>query len=37
MPEGPEVKNLTLWLNKKFKYKKILNIKINSGKYKKNQ
>lgn len=35
MPEGPEVKNLTLWLNKKFKYKKILNIKINSGKYKK--
>jgi DNA-formamidopyrimidine glycosylase len=36
MPEGPEVKNLTLWLNKKFRYKKILNIKINSGKYKKN-
>lgn len=35
MPEGPEVKNLTLWLNKNFKYKKILNIKINSGKYKK--
>lgn len=36
MPEGPEVKNLVIWLNKNFKYKKILNIKINSGKYKKN-
>lgn len=36
MPEGPEVKNLTIWLNKKFKYKKILDIKIHSGKYKKN-
>ena len=35
MPEGPEVKNLTNWLNKNFKYKKILNIKIYSGKYKK--
>lgn len=36
MPEGPEVKNLVNWLNKKFKNKKILNIIIQSGKYKKN-
>ena len=36
MPEGPEVKNLVKWLNKNFKYKKILNIKIKSGKYLKN-
>jgi formamidopyrimidine-DNA glycosylase len=33
MPEGPEVKNLTLWLNKDFKNKKLLNIIILKGKY----
>ena len=36
MPEGPEVKNLVNWLNKKFRNKKIFDINIKSGKYKKN-
>jgi formamidopyrimidine-DNA glycosylase len=35
MPEGPEVKKLTIMLNKDFKNKKLLDIKILKGKYKK--
>ena len=35
MPEGPEVKNLVKWLNKDLKNKKLINIKIHSGRYKK--
>lgn len=35
MPEGPEVKKLTVWLNNDFKNKKLLDIKILGGKYKK--
>ncbi len=35
MPEGPEVKSLVKWLNRDLKNKKLLNILINSGRYKK--
>jgi DNA-formamidopyrimidine glycosylase len=35
MPEGPEVKKLTDRLNKNLKNKELLNITINSGRYKK--
>jgi len=34
MPEGPEVKHITNWLNKNYKNKTLLNIKIDSGRYK---
>lgn len=33
MPEGPEVKRLVLWLNKKIKNKTLKNIEILNGKY----
>jgi len=35
MPEGPEVKSLVKWLNRDLKNKKLLNILINGGRYKK--
>ena len=33
MPEGPEVKYLTNFLNKNLKDKKLISIQINSGRY----
>lgn len=35
MPEGPEVKSLTNWLNKQVKNKNLLDINIQFGRYKK--
>jgi len=37
MPEGPEVKSLVNWLNYNIKNKNLLEIKIISGRYKKNE
>ena len=37
MPEGPEVKGKTEWLNKRIKNKKLVNIKILSGRYKRHK
>ena len=33
MPEGPEVKYITEWLNENYKRKKLIDVKINSGRY----
>ena len=33
MPEGPEVRYITEWLNENYKGKKLIDVKINSGRY----
>ena len=33
MPEGPEVKRITDWLNRKYKNKKLISLSIKSGRY----
>ena len=33
MPEGPEVKRITDWLNRKFKNKNLISVLIKKGRY----